>query len=292
MAPFFRVAIGIAGLGVSILSGNISAFSAETSGDTRNTDGVYASELSALCAAMTERGCPIDRYLSHPRFRFHETIDASFQQSAEATGIKNLNDASADQDEDAKEAVFDRELDQYKEKVGFANRKEMAPRFIEKYRDQLVRCEQEYGISKEIITAVIGIESCYGHATGEYYAFNVYVSMYLRNYRQEFALTQLEELLKFVERTGTDMFSLQSSYGGAMGYMQFIPSSLNRWFVGTSLTDMDDAIASVANYLSYFLETEGSIERALFNYNRSVFYTRTILEIAEYAKLVEEAGRL
>ena len=92
------------------------------------------------------------------------------------------------------------------------------------------------------------------------------------------------ELITFVDRKSFDMFSLRSSYAGAIGSMQFLPSSLNRWFVGTSLTDMNDAIESVANYLGYFNTVEGNIEKAVFKYNPSILYVKTVLELADNGK--------
>ena len=47
---------------------------------------------------------------------------------------------------------------------------------------------------------------------------------------------------------------------------------------------MDDNIASVANYLAYFKKERGSVERAVYSYNPSELYTRTVLELADYAK--------
>ena len=66
--------------------------------------------------------------------------------------------------------------------------------------------------------------------------------------------------------------------------MQFIPSSLNQWFVGDDVTDMTDTINSVANYLSHFLEKEGTMEKAVHRYNSSNLYVRAVLELAEYGK--------
>ena len=66
--------------------------------------------------------------------------------------------------------------------------------------------------------------------------------------------------------------------------MQFIPSSLNRWFVGKDVWEMNDNISSVANYLSYFKREKGDIEKAVFAYNPSRFYVKTVLELADYAK--------
>jgi membrane-bound lytic murein transglycosylase B len=66
--------------------------------------------------------------------------------------------------------------------------------------------------------------------------------------------------------------------------MQFIPSSLNQWFVGDDVTDMGDTINSVANYLTHFLQKEGTMEKAVHRYNSSNLYVRAVMELAEYGK--------
>ncbi len=117
--------------------------------------------------------------------------------------------------------------------------------------------------------------------------------MYANNYKKEFAKTQLEELLIFCEKYNIDVFSLKSSYAGAISYFQFLPSSLNIWFIGNGLSDLyniGNNILSVANYLSHFKEETGSLEEAIYSYNRSRLYVRTVLDLAKDAeKLYSES---
>ncbi len=69
-----------------------------------------------------------------------------------------------------------------------------------------------------------------------------------------------------------------------MAFAQFIPYSLNKWFVGNDIFDMNNNIMSVGNYLAHFKERTGDIETAVFRYNPSDMYTRAVLDLAQTAE--------
>jgi len=168
--------------------------------------------------------------------------------------------------------------------LGYDVKKQNIRHFIEENREQLNQAEKEYEIPKYVIAAIIGVESDFGKNTGNYNPLNAYVSMIAENYRAEFATAQLEELLKFTSDREMDVFELNSSYAGAMTFAQFIPYSLNRWWVGNDLTSMENNILSVANYLAYFKNITGSVERAVYRYNPSQLYTNAVLSLASDAE--------
>jgi membrane-bound lytic murein transglycosylase B len=237
--------------------------------------------IERLKTYFKQKGYETDHLFSDPRFTVHAAIDSFFKKSAESSMVTERLKAQRRGDHAEAERIFREEYENYKILVRFEAKRDSLPVFMERYAGQLARCEQKYGIPRKVLAAVIGIESGFGHHRGGFYAFNVYVSMYLKNYRRSFAVSQLSELLAFCKRTGMDMFDLNSSYAGAIGYMQFVPYSLNRWFVGEDVYDMDDAIASAANFLSYFKKRRGSMEKALYSYNPSRYYVTFVLELAD-----------
>lgn len=218
--------------------------------------------LPSLVNYLQDRGFDIESLMDDPRFEIYEDIADRFTKSAERKSHT---------------------LDSYKRVLGFEKKASQLNQFMEEHADQLHKAEQEYGISPAVIAAIIGIESDFGKNTGSYNPFNAYVSMYANGYRQDFAREQIVELLKFTDRHDIDVFELKSSYAGAMTYAQFIPYSLNKWFVGDDIFDMNNNIMSVANYLSHFKERTGSIETAVLRYNPSDLYTQAVLDLAKKA---------
>lgn len=122
----------------------------------------------------------------------------------------------------------------------------------------LERAEQEYGVAPEVIVAIIGVETRYGHVTGNFGVVDA-LSTLAFDYppRAAFFRGQLTEHLLLAREEGKNPLSLKGSYAGAMGYGQFIPSSYRSFavdFDGDGVRDIwtnkTDAIGSVANYFA------------------------------------------
>lgn len=243
----------------------------------------YDDTLAKLKAHLAKRGYDAEALFARTEFAIYEDIDGLFKKSVENEGIRPVNKAKKEQGAKAAEQVFATELDKYKNHIGFERKKKDILVFMDENAVALESSESEYGIPKELVASVIGIESLFGKFTGRHIAFNVYVSMYVKNYRRTFALAQLEELLAFSKKRGEDVYTYNSSYAGAIGAMQFLPWSLNRWFVGSNVASLDDGIRSVANYLAHFKKQRGSLEKAVYAYNPSKLYTQTVLDLAAWA---------
>lgn len=230
----------------------------------------FPEALAPLVEYFESKGFDLLELLNDPRFEIYDGIGDRFRHSAERRTLT---------------------LDEYKKVLGFTDKRSRISGFINDNRSQLDLAEETYDIPKYVIAAIIGIESDYGKNIGRFNPFNSYISMYAENYRAEFAQAQLEELLIFTERNNLDVFDLKSSYAGAMSFAQFIPYSLNKWFVGDDIFDMNNNIMSVANYLAYFKERTGSLERSVFRYNPSQMYTDTVMDLAKEAEEFFSAAR-
>jgi membrane-bound lytic murein transglycosylase B len=122
--------------------------------------------------------------------------------------------------------------------------------------ETLSRASNENGVPPEIIVAIIGVETFYGSQGGAYRVLDALVTLTLRYpERSEFFRNQLVEFLLLARELGVSPLSIKGSYAGAMGIPQFIPSSYRSYAVDfdgdrkRDLTDIEDAIGSVANFL-------------------------------------------
>ena len=132
--------------------------------------------------------------------------------------------------------------------------------FWKKYSAALKRAEQKYGVPQEIIIGILGVETIYGRNAGRYLALDALTTLafdYPR--RAEFFRDELEQYLLLAREQGFDLMGIQSSYAGALGIPQFMPSSYRRYAVdynGNGKIDLmnepEDAIGSVANYLKQY----------------------------------------
>ena len=120
----------------------------------------------------------------------------------------------------------------------------------------LERIGAEQGVAPRYIVAILGVETYYGRITGSFRVLNA-LSTLTFDYpaRSRFFGQELAQFLVLTHRYGLNPLTVRGSYAGAMGPLQFIPSSYLRYAVSTDgqapnlFTDWDDTFASVAHYL-------------------------------------------
>jgi membrane-bound lytic murein transglycosylase B len=129
--------------------------------------------------------------------------------------------------------------------------------FWRAHRDALERVSAEQGVPPQYIVAILGAETYYGRITGSYRVLDA-LSTLAFDYppRSHFFSHELEEFLVLTHREKLDPLALKGSYAGAMGPLQFMPSTYLRYAVdgnddGTRdlFSDWDDIFASIAQYL-------------------------------------------
>jgi membrane-bound lytic murein transglycosylase B len=130
--------------------------------------------------------------------------------------------------------------------------------FWREHRVALERAHAQFGVSPDVVVAIIGVETRYGRNTGSYRVVDALTTLAF-DYppRSAFFRNELVQFLLLAREEGVDPLSLTGSYAGAMGYGQFIPSSFRNYsidFDGDGKRDIwknpVDAIGSVANYFS------------------------------------------
>lgn len=130
-------------------------------------------------------------------------------------------------------------------------------KFMAQHAEALARAEREYGVPREIIVAIIGVETFYGRNMGKWRVADALATLAF-DYppRADFFRSELEAFLLFAREAGLDALEVRGSYAGAIGIPQFMPSSYRRWAVdfdgdGVALlrSSPTDAIGSVSNFL-------------------------------------------
>lgn len=134
---------------------------------------------------------------------------------------------------------------------------EAGRKFWRTYADELERASAQFGVPAEIIVAIIGVETLYGRNTGNFETLSALATLAF-DYppRADLFRRELEALFLLAREQGRDPASYSGSFAGALGYPQFLPSSVRAYavdFDNDGRIDFDsdpiDAIGSVANYL-------------------------------------------
>ena len=195
----------------------------------------------------------------------------------------------------------------------------LARGFLEENQVFLQETEREYRVEKEIIVAILLIESAFGRYAEKYRIFNALCSLSQANHpevlrisydylkasypeltedylkkraerKSRWAFEELKALLEIGIRQDLDLLELRGSFAGAFGLPQFIPTSYLAYGADGNgdntihLHDRYDAIVSVANYLKAHGWKSGLTEKGmmkvLLRYNRSTLYGETVLKCA------------
>jgi membrane-bound lytic murein transglycosylase B len=127
--------------------------------------------------------------------------------------------------------------------------------FIKDNAELLEKAEQEFGVAKEIIAAIIGVETFYGKRQGSYRVLDSLSTLAFDYPKRPLFWRELKHFFVMSQEQQVNPGEVKGSYAGAMGYGQFIPSSYRRYAVdydGDGIKDLwhnkADAIGSVANY--------------------------------------------
>lgn len=125
--------------------------------------------------------------------------------------------------------------------------------------------EARYGVEKEVVVAIWGLESAYGSFRGKTDIIRALSTLAFDARRSAFFETQLIAALQILQSGDTTARNMTGSWAGAMGHTQFMPTSYLEYavdFTGDGRRDIwsddpSDALASTAAYLARFGWTKG-----------------------------------
>jgi membrane-bound lytic murein transglycosylase B len=122
----------------------------------------------------------------------------------------------------------------------------------------LEQIEASYGVDKDVLVAIWGLESAYGTFRGMTPVIRSLATLAYDARRQDFFEAQLIAALKILQDGHVTLADFNGSWAGAMGHTQFIPTSYQTLavdFDGDGKRDIwsddpGDALASTAHYLA------------------------------------------
>jgi len=131
-----------------------------------------------------------------------------------------------------------------------------ARKFYDRYRVPLDSIERQFGVPATILLAIFGRETDFGRAADARNAIRVLATQAYLGRRKEKFLTEFLFALKIVDQGQIKLADMKSSWAGAMGLTQFLPSDYVKYavdFDGDGRADIwhsvPDALASAAKQL-------------------------------------------
>ena len=125
-----------------------------------------------------------------------------------------------------------------------------------KWGDTLKAVEARFGVPDRIVLAIWGRESGYGRASIPHDAIRVLASEAFMGARKEIFVPEIVAALKILDEGHIRRERMKSSWAGALGQPQFLPTKFLKYavdFDGDGRRDIwdsvPDSLASIANYL-------------------------------------------
>ncbi len=207
----------------------------------------------------------------------------------------------------------------------FLNEKrlEAGVQFIKEHKKLLTEAEEKYGVQIKDLVSILMWESGLGEFTGKYRVFNILLGQILflddaqkyavdnlekegkenplddpdfaasekrrLDYRKKDAANSLIALLRYSKKYGMDPLNQKGSWGGAIGFVQFMPYNFQYIIDADSNGEKDlfswpDAIMSAANFLKKYggyKTNKSSRRRAMLRYNASEEYADGVILYAD-----------
>ncbi len=194
-----------------------------------------------------------------------------------------------------------------------------ARQYIVENSASLEKAQKAYGVDKETITAILLVETRLGKLVGKKRVFNTLSSLSALSDKKNrdalwkqaskkdgntrsgldkwaarksnWAYKELKAFLTYVNREKANPVEIKGSFAGALGYSQFIPSSVLSYGKDgngdgkINLFEHPDAIASIGNYLKSRGWKPGmdkeAMAKVLLTYNNSKYYVDALLNIRD-----------
>ena len=179
------------------------------------------------------------------------TFDASFKRVHYNTSVIQ---------KDRNQSEFTKQIWEYLDSAVSDTRVSNGKQALGRNRDLLDQIEAKYGVEKEVVAAIWGLESAYGTFRGSLPLIESLATLAFDGRRRGFFEEQLIAALKIIQQGNVSPRNMTGSWAGAMGHTQFIPTSYLAYavdFTGDGKRDIwsdnpADALASTAAYLARF----------------------------------------
>jgi lytic murein transglycosylase len=171
---------------------------------------------------------------------------------------------------------------------------------LQRYAGLLSSIEAKYGVPRQILVAIWGLESDFGKGDmGKLPVFRVLATMSHDCRRTELFQGELLAALQILQRGDLPLREMIGAYAGEIGQTQFLPSSYIKYgvdFDGNGHVDLrhsvPDVLASTANLLKTagwkpgapYGEGTENFQVAMREWNRSEVYRKTMVLMAERLK--------
>ena len=190
--------------------------------------------------------------------------------------------------------TFNKSFEQYVATPVGAGRINGGRAMLQRHAALLSRIEQRFGVPREILVAIWGLETDFGVNIGKFPTLRSLATLAYDCRRSDMFKAELMDALRIVERGDIAPQDMKGAWAGELGQTQFMPSSWMKYavdFDGNGKRDLlhnaPDVLASTANYLAGYGWQKGKDWQpgspnfaVLQQWNKSEVYSKTVAYFA------------
>ena len=166
-------------------------------------------------------------------------------------------------------------------------------RLYKKEKFVIDKVENEFNVEKELLLALMGIETNFGKYLGKMDIISSLATLSYDKRRSEFFSKELLILLNLVDKKVINKNILYGSWAGAFGNFQFMPRTILNYAIDFNnnniieLKKTEDSFASAANYLK---KLDGKkINLVIIKLNLKMKYLKNILTLQQEKLIIKKA---
>lgn len=193
-----------------------------------------------------------------------EAITRGVREATVTAALEGVEPMARVLERDRAQAEFTLSLDAYLKRRLTRPTIRDARTMASRHKAVLTRVSKAYGVDPRVLVAVWGLESNFGRFSGVRPTVPVLATLAWEGRRGDFFRQQLFDALTIVDRGDIALDKLKGSWAGALGQVQFMPSSYLTWAVDFDKdgdrdvwSSMPDVFGSIGHYLQQHGWTPG-----------------------------------
>lgn len=249
--------------------------------------------VSAGCAVAAPCGNDSSGYNAWVEDFRKDAAGMGISQRTISAGLDNVSYSNETIRRDRNQQVFRQSFEEFSGRM-IPPRLGRARSRLDTYASTLARIEQQFGVPKEVVIAIWGLETDFGAVHGNQSILSSLSTLAYDCRRGDFFTGQLVDALNIIERGDLTADQMRGGFHGELGQTQFLPSSYVAFAVdydgdghANLLSSENDVLASTANYLrghgwrSGQDWSPGTGNFAVIQtWNKSEVYSKTVAEFA------------
>ena len=251
--------LGLSGMAVSA----VLLLLAVTTPEHAAAAGDVAAEVTAPDPAAepgTESGFVAHHFAVWLGLLRSDALAKGISPSTFDRSLENVSPLPEVLERDRRQPEFTLTFSDYLRRTVTAKRIERGRALLERHRGLLERVRARYGVQPRFLVAFWGLESNYGDHTGGFSVIPALVTLAYDERRAAFFREQLIHALTILEQGHISLPAMSGSWAGAMGQLQFMPSTFTGYAVdgnGDGRRDIWTALPDVFTSAANFLASEG-----------------------------------